>query len=205
MKLNKKITLGVLSGFVIGCLFLVAIRFVSYKDDTVHHHANFELYVDGKRDEFKSFTFYEEVQACSSDAVNNPKIRVHMHNQENSVVHVHAPAVTWGHFFANLGYTLGGKVIKTDSGVYVDGENGKKLTFVLNGKDVTDISNKVIDSEDALLINYGDENSEALKVRYDSIDKSADEYNQRDDPSGCKGGSNATFMDKLKYSVGFTN
>lgn len=204
-RVNKKILLAVLVGFLIGCMWLVALRFASYKDDSVHYHANFALYVDGKRDEFKSFTFYEEVQACSSDDADNPKIRVHMHDQKNDVIHVHAHAATWGHFFANLGYGLSNKVIETDTGVYVDNQSGKKLTFILNGQSVSNIANKVIGSEDVLLINYGKEDNKTLKQRFETITKSAHEYNEKQDPSSCKGGKEASVSDRLKNAIGIQN
>jgi hypothetical protein len=94
----------------------VVLRLFTLTPHTTHYHANFALYINGQRDEFKSFTFYEEVQSCAGHDTNNPKIRVHLHDQKNDVVHVHDAAVTWGHFFANLGYSLGDTFIKTDAG-----------------------------------------------------------------------------------------
>src|SRR5690606_33041163 len=130
------------------------IRFVTYEDKRVHYHGNFALYVNGMRDEFKSSTFYEETQSCSADEIR-PKQRVHLHDQKPHVVHVHDEGSTWGHLFANLGYGLSGKSIQTDSGVFVDGQDGNQLTFILNGKEVSNVSNEVIQSEDVLLISYG--------------------------------------------------
>ena len=206
MKINKRLALGVLAGFVLGTLWLVAIRFVTYKNDATHYHANFALYINGQRDEFKNFTFYEEVQSCGSDEKNNPKTRVHMHDNINHVVHVHEPGVTWGHFFANLGYALDNTVIKTDDGVFVDGASGSTLTFMLNGKPVAKIANEVIRSEDVLLINYGkDDSAGALKSRYEAIKKDAADYNKRNDPSSCSGAKELTTAERIKKAIGITN
>lgn len=200
--ISKGTALAVAAGFVIGVFWLVAIRFATYQSDTTHYHANFALYIDGQRDEFKSFTFYEEVQSCGSDEKNNPKTRVHMHDQVNYVTHVHEPGVTWGHFFANLGYTLGDNLIKNDKGVYVDGQSGKELTFILNGERTTTIANRHIGSEDTLLISYGDEADDTLQMRYDGITKDAAEYNRRNDPSSCSGSEELTFTERLKQAIG---
>lgn len=203
MKINKRIAIAAAVGFVLGTVWLVAVRFATFQSDTTHYHANFALFINGQRDEFKGFTFYEEVQACGSDEKNNPKGRAHMHDNVNHVVHVHEPGVTWGHFFANLGYTLGDKAIITDKGVFTDGADGNSLSFVLNDQPVTNIANRHIESEDVLLINYGrGDGGQTLDGRYDTITKDAAQYNERNDPSSCSGAKKLTFTERLKQAVG---
>ncbi len=198
--MNKRILLSVATGFLIGALWLTTARFVLFKDDNVHYHANFALYVNGKRDMFDNFTFYEEVQSCGSDQVNDPKIRVHLHDNNPSVIHVHDAGVTWGHLFANLGYTLGNGILKTDDGTFVDGTGGS-LHFVLNGKLVDGVANTTIRSEDTLLIDYGNDDQTVLQSRYDQIPKDAKEFNAHNDPSTCSGSEPATFTTRLKHAV----
>lgn len=200
--LQQKILIGVITGFLIGVLWLVALRYFTYESDTVHYHANFALYVNGQKDEFDNFTFYEEVQSCGADDVNNPLTRVHMHDEVNDVVHVHANAATWGAFFANLGYSLGDRVLQTDDGSFVDNADGKQLRFILNGETVDGIANRTIKSEDRLLIDYGADNQEVLLQRYKAVEHSAAEYNQKTDPSSCSGTKPTTWQEKLKSSVG---
>jgi hypothetical protein len=196
------LTLGV--GFLLGVFSLVAIRFITYETDNVHYHANFSMFVNGEKDEFESFTFYEEVQACVADGADNPRSRVHMHDRQNSVVHVHSSGATWGHFFANLGYVLGDELIKTDDGIFVDSEEDKELTFILNGESVPEIANRIIENEDRLLINYGSEQSDEIEKRFDAVPSDAGEYNQRHDPSGCAGDSKLTFGQRLKQAIGIS-
>jgi hypothetical protein len=200
--MRKKLILALTAGFVLGLIWVVAVRFLSYKNDAVHYHANFALYVNGVQDKFDNFTFYEEVQSCGSDEINNPRTRVHLHDNIGYVVHVHDAAATWGHLFANLGYTLGDNLVKNDDGVYIDGQDGNKLTFWLNGKEVAGAANRTIGSEDVLLINYGKEDTNVLQQRYDAIIKNADEYNKRNDPSSCTGVKPKTFAERLKWAVG---
>ncbi len=201
-KLHSGIVWAVLAGFIAGLVVFVVVRFITYKSDDVHYHANFALYINGQRDEFKNFTFYEEIQSCGSDEHDNPKTRAHLHDNNNHVIHVHAPGVTWGHFFANLGYTLDDALIKTDNGVFIDGQDGNHLTFMLNGKPVSAIANETIRSKDALLINYGQDSEATLKQHYDRIPKDADSYNKRNDPSSCSGSKHLNFGERLKKAIG---
>lgn len=192
-----------LIGLLVGALSILLMRVLLVQDNSPHHHANFALYIDGQRDEFESFTFYEEVAGCNADGHNNPKHRVHMHNNVNDAVHVHAEGVTWGHFFANLGYGLTNNLVKTDAGVYVDGQNGKKLTFILNGQETDAASNKLIESEDVLLVDYGD--GKGAQQRYDEIPKTAGDLNRKPDPAACSGSESLTIGDRLKRAIDFTN
>jgi hypothetical protein len=199
--INKPVNL-MLIGLFVGAFTILALRVLLIKDHSTHYHANFALYINGQQDKFDSFTFYEEVAACTVDDPTDVKRRAHMHDENNSLVHVHDDGVTWGDFFANLGYTLGNKIIKTDNGIYIDGADGKKLTFILNGETATSIANKVIGSEDVLLIDYGD--GASTKAEYDQIPKNSHEYNSKADPSTCSGSHKLTFGDRLKQALDLT-
>lgn len=189
-------------GLLAGALLLVAIRFVTLKPpEAVHYHANFALYVNGERDEFKGPGYYEEVSACSAEHQDNPKSRTHMHDNVNHIVHVHDNAVTWGQFFANFGYTLGDKVLKTNDGVFVDSKGGK-LNFILNGKETDFIANRVIGDEDVLLISFGQNKPTQLKALYGTVETDAGEYNAAQDPAACAGDEEFTFSDRLKQAIG---
>ncbi len=203
-KSKKRIILPVfgLAMFLLGALTLVAIRFATLDGDGVHYHANFSLYINGQKDEFKSFTFYEEVQACAADDANNIKARTHLHDNNPGLVHVHAGGVTWGQFFTNLGYTLSNKAMVTDKGVFAEDQNGNKLTFILNGQPIQAIEGKLINTEDVLLINYGNDDSKTLQGRYDQIPRDATKANTQYDPATCSGGRNITFLERLKQATG---
>ncbi len=191
--------------FLLGALVVVGIRFAAIKDDSVHYHANFALYINGQKDEFKSFTFYEEVQACTLNDPDNVKTRAHMHDQNSGLVHVHAHGVTWGQFFDNLGYTLGNKVVATDAGVFTDGQDTNKLSFILNGEPVQTIADRVIKSQDKLLINYGNDDDKTLQNRFNSVPADAAKANTTQDPAACSGSHKLTFTDRLKLSLGLSS
>ncbi len=203
--ISKKLILVALISFLAGILWFVMVRFIMYESDAVHYHANFAVYVDGQRETFDNFTFYEEVASCGADELNNPKARGHMHDNISHVVHVHDYGVTWGHFFANIGYTFGNDILKTDKGHFVSGEDAKELRFILNGKDVDSVANQTIRSEDVLLIDFGTSTDPELQSRFQSITRDAADYNKRDDPSSCTGDKPLTFTERLKKSIGINS
>lgn len=191
--------------FIFGALVAFLLRFwLAQPPLATHYHANFALYVNGQRDEFKDFTFYEEVQACMAVGSTNPAARVHMHNQKNSEVHVHDAGATWGHFFANLGYGLTNKLVQTSSGIYVSGTDGNNLSFILNSKEVSDIYNRTIGDGDTLLISYGNEDAATLMKRYEQIPKTAEALDASTDPATCTGSQKETFGGRVKRTLGIS-
>lgn len=188
----------------LGALLVVFFRYFTIKDTSVHYHANFELYVNGQQDQLNGPGYYQEVTACNAHDHGSVKSRTHMHDNVNHTVHVHDHSVTWGNFFANLGYTLGDTVVVTEKGTYVDGQDGNKLSFILNDQPVTRVSNTIIKSEDVLLINYGKDDAKTLQTRYEAIPKDAKTYNVTKDPAACQGGNELTPLNRLKQALGFT-
>lgn len=188
---------------MLGTFWLLAVRFIAVKDDSVHYHANFAVYINGQKEEFKSPLFYEEVESCGETDVEKPETRTHMHNQENSIVHVHDHAATWGHFLANLGFGLTNKSLTNEKNqTFVDEVDGKQLSFVLNGETTTTVANRIIENEDVLLITYGDESQDVLDQRAKSIPTDAHKYNDQLDPGGCSGSEPLTFTTRLKKALG---
>ena len=191
---------GVVFGLTL--LLIFGLRFVFLQKYEVHYHANFAVFIDGERLPFEKFTFYEEVEACGGNSIESPKIRVHMHDQVNHVVHVHDNGATWGHFFANLSYVLGNELIQTDEGLFVE-DDENSLTFLLNGKDISTVYNKTINDLDVLLISYGNATEEQLQAQYDQIEQDAAVYNELDDPSACSGGKPFTTSERFKQALQF--
>ena len=105
----------------------------------------------------------------------------------NHVVHVHDGGATWGHFFANIGFTNGDTVFRTDTDVFVE-DKETEIRFLLNGEEVDTTANRTIGDEDVLLISVGAPSDDDMQQQYDQIAQDADFYNQNDDPSTCSGG-----------------
>ena len=197
---NTKILRAGFIGLLLGVLLVLGIRFVIYTPkDTVHYHANFAVYVNGQREQFKGLQYYEEtaVTACTLEKVDSSKERAHMHGNVNDVVHVEDHLVTWGNFMENLGWGLGDDYLKTASAVYMPNSQNK-LSFVLNGKTLESIDGKIIGDRDTLLISYSNSTDNQLQQQYKSIAATAQKYDTSKDPASCGAGHEIKFTDRLK-------
>jgi hypothetical protein len=181
--------------FILGALLVFGIRFATYKPaDEVHYHANFAIFINGKKEEFKDSFYYKEIAlTCNSSNGLTPDKRVHMHDNINNLVHVHAEAVTWGNFFQNIGWVVDPRLIRSISTLYIpDGQNN--ITFLLNGKKVDGAIRNVIGDEDKLLIDFGNTSDENLQKEFNSIPSTAHKYDITPDPASCSGSKKAATL-----------
>ncbi len=191
----------VAGGAMLAIIIFIGIRMAVANNNQTHYHANFAVYVDGQRLKFEGPTFYEEETACNNAGPNDTHAKAHMHDNVNDVIHVHDTAITWSYFFTNLRYGLSDKALTLDDRVLVDGQDGKHLTFILNGQKVDTIAGKVIGDQDALLISYGSEDQAAIKTQYDSIAHTAVKEDAGKDPAACTGNKPLTFSERFKRAV----
>lgn len=187
---------------VLGALVILGVRFFTYKSDDVHYHANFALYLNGQREEFKGPGYYTEIASCTLSREMVPAERAHMHDNVNDVVHVEDHSVTWGQFFTNIRWILGPTFITSPDGAVYYQKGDSKLHLVLNGQDYTDfggLQNTVIKDNDKLLVSFGDENNASLKKQYDTIPSTAQKYDTTPDPASCGGHGAVTLHDRLTH------
>jgi len=187
---------------VLGAAIISGFRFFTYKVDSVHYHANFALYINGQREEFKGPQYYSEVEMCTLNTTTMPSERVHMHDNVNNVVHVEDHAVTWGQFFTNLGWVMGPTFIASPDGTIYSENGDNKLNLILNGQDYTDfggLQNTVIKDKDKLLVSFGNETAATLKQRYTAIPSTAQKYDTTKDPASCSGNHTTSMHDRLVH------
>lgn len=187
---------------VLGAAIVLGIRFAIYKPDDVHYHANFALYINGNKEEFKGKQYYTEVEMCTLETMMVPAERAHMHDNINNVVHIEDQAVTWGQFFTNIGWYMGPMFIVSPDGTIYSENGDNKLNLILNGQDYVGfggLTNTVIKDKDKLLVSYGNENSAELKRQYNAIPNTAGHYDTTKDPESCSGHDDATIHDRLVH------
>lgn len=191
------------AGLVLGAIVVLGIRFFTYSPVQVHYHANFAVYINGQRKEFKSPTYYQEVAVCNTaGGITQPVQRAHMHDGINSVIHVHDHAVTWGQFFDNIGWAFGKDFIEDNAGhMYI--ENGTdKLNIMLNGQNLTDLGNMnnvVIKDQDRMLVSFGTIDNATLGSEYKSVPSTAHHYDITKDPASCAGSEKITASERLHH------
>lgn len=192
-----------LAGGVAGVLGMLVVRFVTYMPATVHYHANFAVYLNGKRDEFKSPQYYQSVSICSSESgITTPEQRAHMHDNINSVIHVHDKATTYGQFFENIGWEIGPDFVKTDDGTLYRSSDTEALHIIINGQDYTglgSISNMVIKDKSRLLVSYGALSQATIDQEYKTVPNTAAHQDASTDPASCSGNEKISWKDRLHH------
>ena len=185
-------------GAVIGALIILGVRFASYRPERTHYHANFAVYINGQRETFADPALYEESgAACSEEAQMTPHERAHMHGNVNDVVHVEDQVVTWGQFFTNLGWVVDAKLIQTPSLMYV-ADQDHKISFILNGEKTDNVSNRVIDDLDKLLVDFAGSEASINKA-YADMPSSAQKYNLSKDPVTCGAQGSPSTGERMRH------
>jgi hypothetical protein len=196
----------VIVGVVLGFVLFGMLRVVLHKEVETHYHSNFALYIDGKREEFKSFTYYEEIAACTTAFADNPKGRTHLHDDVNDVIHVHDKAVTYADFFNNINWTLGPSFVSTPDAL-LESNTENSWVYILNGKKMDRVDNLVIGDQDKLLLSYGNTATD-YTGQYNKIQNKAKKVDAEADPATCSGANGPhdhSFSTRLKSAFNFRN
>lgn len=194
--------------FLLAVILILGIRFFTYKTPSVHYHANFMVFLNGKQEKFDSQKYYEETSMCqindktTNSGITDPVERAHMHRSgksEAESIHVEDHAVTYGAFFANLGWTLGPNFIADDQGnIY------KNLRIELNGQiTLNSLANTVIKDKDRVVFMAGDSpaSNADLSSNFAKVPDTAEELDTTSDPATCSGSldDKTTFEDHVKH------
>ncbi|MBI2641014.1 hypothetical protein HYW87_00235 [Candidatus Roizmanbacteria bacterium] len=144
--------------WLIGIVILLGFVFVftrktSKQPKEVHIHAGFQVYVDGKRQDFLQ-TKYMSVKPCeegehrelSKEEIQEEK--AHLHENVGDVVHVHLEGATWGDLFKNIRY---------------DFPRSKPIEAFVNGQRVSNILARFIGPYDSAVIFLGKSDQRLLK------------------------------------------
>jgi len=193
-------------GLVAGVLLFVLLRLLFMPAELVtHHHANLAIFLDGNRLDLSADKYMEDVEGCKPDYIPlKPEERTHLHGHEDMVVHVHDEGVTWGHFLANIGFSLSDGVLVTDQGEIISAAGDRSLKFILNGELVDSLANSLISTEDRVLISFGSENLETLlQGQYGLVAGNAAFYNKNPDPGSCSGAIDQGWRSKVRRALWF--
>lgn len=195
--------LFVVLAFLLGVASLAGFRMAAAAPEPpIHYHANFAIFAHGARIDLSHDRYMQDVAACAADPRNPPPAsRVHLHNNDPDVVHVHDAGATWGHLLANLRMVLGDHLLVTDDGAaFRDGEGGT-LKLVLNGRPELSVYNETIRPGDRLLISFGSESlDEAIAAQFPAVASNAPEFDAMDDPAGCGGHEHRGLGARLRHA-----
>jgi len=116
--------------------------------DPNHTHADFAIWVNGKK-----LSFASEAYMSTEDKHRHKYF--HLHDGLGHVIHRHKPGLTLGEFFASIGFTLTADCMKTDAGQKVCTGSEGKLQMFVNGKEMPLDPAYVFADTDKILLTYG--------------------------------------------------
>lgn len=134
---------------ITGALAFGAIKGYQYitKPEKAHYHAGFQVYVDGKLQDFSGIEYMNTVPCTdrhelgeSTSPEEIQKDKAHLHDEIGDVVHAHVTGGTWGDLFTNMKY---------------DFPSGKEVQGYIDGKPIDDIRNYPIKPYDSVIILVG--------------------------------------------------
>ena len=115
----------------------------------VHVHSDFLVYLDGKVYDFTA----DQYQTSAEQTLHQD---IHLHDNEDEVIHRHNVGITLGEFFTSLGVQLSKDCIQTSTDKQFCSDDTNKLLLYINEEPTTDIASYVNQEEDQLLLYYGD-------------------------------------------------
>ncbi len=189
------------AGILVGVLALGFVRLAGMPaHEDVHYHANWAIWIHGERVDLTHDRYMEDVAACQVDPqLVTAEARVHMHENNHDVVHVHHAGATWAHLLQNLGWGIGPGWIMTDRGELLREEDGYRISFILNGMDVPPAHDRVIRPGDRLLLSFGTEGvDELVRERFPQVASDAPSFDEGYDPGGCGGHAPESRWDRLR-------
>ncbi len=189
-------------GLLAGAALLGALRFAfAPLSHATHYHANWAIFVNGERLDLSADRFMEEVAACRAGGEGIlPQERVHMHENDHDLVHVHHDGATWGALMANLDMSLGDEHLFLADGRRLAADDSTRLVFVLNGLAVPSVHNRVVRSGDRLLISFTDDPAAAEQQEFAQVRDDAERYNEMQDPASCAGHGELSPLERLRLA-----
>ncbi len=126
---------------------------IGYADneEEVHVHSDFLVYLDGVRIDLSD----DKYQTSNTQTLHK---HVHLHDNNDDVIHRHDRGITLGDFFGSLGFTLGSDRITTDAGVTFLNSDTDELMVFVNDERIEDPAEYVTQEEDRVLIYFGNKN-----------------------------------------------
>lgn len=160
--------LGVIVSFSAGQFLLPSEPTLSHpigyadNEEDVHVHSDFVVYLSGKEYDLSDDKYMSaKNQILHAD--------VHLHDNNDEVIHRHDYDVTLAAFFKSIGFTLTDECITTDTNETFCTNESQSLLLFINGTPTTTIASYVNQEEDQLLLYYGSPTSSEIENELSNI------------------------------------
>ena len=129
---------------------------------SIHSHADFKVYILGNPLNFDS-SRYQVMEDLT-----------HIENNDGDLLHVHVTGMTLGYFLQSIGLNLNNECITTDTGNQYCSLGKATLKVYTknqfsNWVQIYDHADYVINELDKILVTYGSEDEEQLKIQQASV------------------------------------
>ncbi len=128
-----------------------------------HIHVDLKVYINNQPLDLARPENY--VKARFLHIENNPQSK----EDSGSVLHMHAKNVPLEFFFTSIGMNLKKDSLALQDGQILKNENGKRLTFYLDGKKVDELGNYTLQNLDKILISYGSDPDPDITNKVNSV------------------------------------
>ena len=123
-----------------------------------HIHADFKIFINGNPINFADGRYYMKSSIMHLDSNQNK-------DDASGVIHMHATGVPFWYFLRSVGINLEKECITLENQQKLCNNGDKKLRFFINGKKHLEIENYVFNDLDKILIIYGNDSEEQIKVK----------------------------------------
>ena len=118
-------------------------------DTEVHVHGDFRMYLSDERIRFTDKKY-------QSSTEHTHHVSLHFHDGNDEVIHRHADGVTLTDFFKSLGMTLNNDCVTMDTGTEYCTNKNDTVMLIVNGEQVSKVTEYIFSEEDRILLYYGD-------------------------------------------------
>lgn len=140
--------------------------FFTPESKPVHVHADFALYINGER-----FNLTDDRYQSTPESVKHKDM--HFHDNNDRIIHRHAPDITLGSFFGSIGIGLSNTCLSVDTNGSFCSDDQHQLRLYVNGEVIPDPDTYVIQEADRILLHYGTEEAEQIAALQDTISSNA--------------------------------
>ena len=132
------------------------------KEPDFHIHADLKVFLDGKELDMNADKYME-------GGIEPEGKYIHFHTNDGQIVHMHKEGMKLSGLFSSIGMKFTKDCFVTDTKQEYCNSGSKTLKFYVNGEPNNGYENYVFRDLDRILISYGDETPEQLKIQADSI------------------------------------
>jgi hypothetical protein len=131
-------------------------------DTEVHVHTDFAIYVNDQKLDLTADKYQSSLESEKSNDI-------HLHDNNDHVIHRHAEDITFAQFLNTIGFNLNNSCFVLDNGKEYCADDENILKLYVNGGEVLEPLSYVGQEEDRVLLYYGIPNNPNLQSYLDSV------------------------------------